>query len=37
MLILKLEISLGKFRIKIEELRTWCWFGSFGCRIDAKF
>jgi len=26
MLILKLEVSLGKFRYEIEELRTWCWF-----------
>jgi len=24
MLILKLEISLGKFRIENEELRKWC-------------
>jgi len=35
-LILKLEISLGKFRIEVEELRTWYRFGSFGCRIDTE-
>jgi len=36
MLIPSLEISLGKFRIEVEELRTWYWFGSFECRIEAE-